>query len=227
MDQVFQVFIGASEPGEPPAVPFRFLAYQRDGSLEARVNVQDNLIIFNFLTYSRWKSLWIRASRWYEYFFHELSKISSSSSDPLLVVGCAHQIIDVFRSADVTKQSLPREVIQGTSNRIAPALFDATAPCQSVHGIQLAGSFGGRAGIMIDSLAVDFGAEEQIGWRVKINHTLEIHLNQPLTFSEDTPTINEWIADGMLQLHTYNKNVVSSIISPEMRNKINIDASTE
>jgi len=224
--QVVSLFFG---PDPPPAMPtpFAMEAFQRDGALESRLFVNGQLLVANFLVYSRWREHWEKALLWFRTAKDALLSVQNQETgeSPLRVIAVGHQMIDVFRwDGDPAAVSASVMFKPGPDRLPEAALRSVGQPWSASHSYLLPASPHEGAGSssidLFDALTCELGEEPSVGWRVRLDHLQESRLRGPVRLADildgDVPRM-EILVNNM---HARNKEVVSSLVADDMLTRV-------
>jgi hypothetical protein len=228
------LFLGPVPPGGPPpplAAPVIMASYKRDGSLEARLAVDQNVLVVNFLQYGRWHDLWPKAALWLGTVVDALIAHAAVQEVPigrpvvpLLVTGFAHQIIDVFNWAGPPTDVSAGELFVAEAPRVPREVYVRNQAWQVGHSVRRPSGWRRfPSAFEVDALTCDLAEDPNRGWRLRIDQTLEIQLATPHSleglFSGEAPE-----AEGAMRyLHDLNKSTIKMLLNQEMAQRIGLN----
>lgn len=222
------IFLGPGGPPTPqPSPTVQMAAYQRDGSVETRLAADGPILVANFLHYTRWNNVWPRALGWFRGAVTALSEVSPPNAPgvpPLLVMACAHQVIDLFRWQGQPVDATAQGLFQGQPDRLPPAAMVARGAWQASHTtaeqLKITSDI---PATLIDALTLDLSQEAGIGPRLKLEHMLEVRFNRTLGLTELFGSEAPQIDRIMNMLHSTNKSFLRKWLRPELLAQIGMD----
>lgn len=229
--QVATFAFGPAMPSVPPGTPVSMASFKKDGTLETRVLLHGPLLAVNFLLYTRWDELWPKASAWIRMVVEALGGAGTKNGlPPLRVSVCGHQMINVFVWEGDGRGVTVKEVFAQKPPRLADAAWDAAGKAWfAVHSTNEPLDVGGRQAALIDSLSFDLAEEQRVGWRLRLEQTLEARFAEPLaleTLAAKPPEDGQPLIDTLAgQLHDRSRQLMRSLLPAEMRERIGMDAS--
>jgi hypothetical protein len=219
------IFIGAAPVGGLPGAPVTMAAYKKDGTFETRLQIQGDLLIINFLLYTHWSELWPKAQLWASSVLDAARTVGLPDGTlPIQITSVLHQMIDAFvwegESANVSVQAL----FSSMHSRLPGASWDAKGlgwfAAHSTNEAMTDADI--PQSVLVDWLACDLSDEPGLGWRLRLENTLEVRFAQSLPplalFSGDLAT------KLMNDLHARNNFLVKSLLRADMLRRIGMEA---
>lgn len=219
--QTFMVAVGAG--GVMPANPAQGLVLtdtSKEGVITHELRLEHSSITYRTTMYTRWATIWGRASEYFNKFLPLYSLSSSLSAINL-------NYIDKFIWNGKSNEGDPRTLLRANSKYLTPAVYESNDLWHSHFG----------AFVKVDPLTkrlvnvnVDFIDENNdLNARraVSISTVLTDIFNQPTYKLLDLKALEEissFIDQRAQELHTYNKEVLGNIISDEMIKRISLKA---
>jgi hypothetical protein len=212
------IAFGPSPPSIPPGPPVEMAAFKRDGSLETRLFLNGPLLAVNFLLYTRWDELRPKAVGWI--------RSGPAGVAPLQVAVVGHQMMFLWEGA--SKQAAVRDLFAERPSRLADAAWNATGqPWFAVHSANQPFEFDGKQAGLVDALTFDFTEEPGVGWRLRLEQTLEARFGHPADTAdlvEPRPDGGPAFIDALLdRLHHETRGLMRSILRPEMLKRIGME----
>ena len=233
--QVATFVFGPAMPSVPPGTPVSMASFKKDGTLETRVLLHGPLLAVNFLLYTRWDELWPKASAWIRMVVEALGEAGTKNGlPPLRVSVCGHQMINVFVREGDGRGVTVKEVFAQKPPRLADAAWDAAGQAWFVlhsanEPLAVEGVHAALHAALIDSLSFDLAEEQRVGWRLRLEQTLEARFAEPLAFEaliakprEDGQALIDTLPG---QLHDRSRKLMRSLLPAEMLERIGMDAS--
>lgn len=225
-------FGSGGPPPHLPGAPVVMAAYKKDGTIETRLLLNGPILTVNFLLYTRWSELWPKAAVWIQEMLDAIAAAHRPSiAPPLSVAALAHQIIDVFLWSGVPGDVSVADLFNDGPPRLPSAVWAAVgSPWYAAHSTSEPFTPGGLPlSALVDSLSVNLSEEQNVGWRLRLEHLVEARFGQPLSptrlfaqaRSGGTPQA-ETIMDG---LHARNHALMRSLLRPKVLTRIGMDAS--
>jgi hypothetical protein len=226
--QQVTLYVGQEFPqGMPPPLPFFMAAYQRDGTLEARLMVGPQFLAANFLVYTHWRDHWRKAASWFREVGEAILKVQGlSGGRPLSITGCAHQITDVFPWDGAASNIAANLILTGDISRLPSAGVGAVGSAWSGAHI---GTFVSEQDPAIsrqitDRLACELAQDPMLGWRLRLDHLQEVTLHHPLALDSSNAENHAEIGSVIDDLHGRNRSLLCSMLSPSMLAMIGLGA---
>ncbi|QUD86972.1 TIGR04255 family protein [Phenylobacterium montanum] len=213
-----QFFVGpdASQTLNTPPGGANFESYKRDGTLDWRLSVTNNLLTVNCLTYTRWVDVWARAKHYISFAMPHLVKEDNAVSD----IGL--QYIDEFAWSGPIEEYDNRLILKAGGDNIPNSIL-GRGPLWHIHQgwfepreRPLNGRLLNR--MHVDALLVD---DKHI---VRFDSTLSLDIDEADRPTKCAALINEdGIADQVLsELHAVNKAVLGSYITDDLAKEIEL-----
>ena len=218
--QVLQVMVGAQ--ARPPAGtvvgPVQFTSHKRDGSLDWRLLVENNIVVVNCLTYTRWKEVWERARRLI------MDAVSLITDEGNRASSIALQYIDIFQWQGAETDYRIDQLLRKDSPHVPTSLWDA-GPLWHLHLGWFRTDGLPADGRLLERTHLDGQQMDQGSWQVKIDNTLRLDLDEPVVvqnhfFSGDQPFVDKVLPD----LHLRNKELLTSFLTVELAQRIDLNA---
>lgn len=234
LEQTQVSFVGQMlSPGllaDMPAVgPVSMSSFQRDGTLDSRLMVGENLISLNFLAYSSWAEHWDRGNSWLERIVKTLASSGNSAGlPPLHVQTISHHMIDVFKWTGEAAAVGVVDLFSPSVDRLPSAVAVARGQAWSATHAYSAPVTQPAVGQIQDWLGCDLNDEPRFGWRVRVDNMLEFRPTSPPTLEESFKenSGNSLVASAASVLHAQNRRVMTYLLIPEMASRIGLRAST-
>lgn len=229
--QVATIAFGPAMPSVLPGTPVSMASFKKDGTLETRVLLHGPLLAVNFLLYTRWDELWPKASTWIRMVVEALGNAGRSNGlPPLRVAVCGHQMINVFVWEGDGHGVTVKDLFAQKPHRLADAAWDAAGQAWFVvHSANEPLVVESGQAALVDSLTFDLAEEQRVGWRLRLEQTLEARFAEPLALEaliakprEDGQTLIDTLAG---QLHDRSRKLMRSLLPAEMLERIGMDAS--
>lgn len=229
--QVATIAFGPAMPSVPPGTPVSMASFKKDGTLETRVLLHGPLLAVNFLLYTRWDELWPKASAWIRMVVEALGEAGTKNGlPPLRVAVCGHQMINVFVWEGDRHGVTVKDLFAQKPHRLADAAWDAAGQAWFVvHSANEPLVVESGQAALVDSLTFDLAEEQRVGWRLRLEQTLEARFAEPLALEaliakhrEDGQTLIDTLAG---QLHDRSRKLMRSLLPAEMLERIGMDAS--
>lgn len=205
-----------------PGMRVAMTSYRRDGSLETRLILNGPLLAVNFLTYTRWTEIRPKAVAWVCKCLDALTAARRDQVPPLLLSFVTHQMVDVFKWEGSTADLSMSHLMVADVDRI-PAAAQASVgdPWFAAHSYSTPHFVEDMPdGNLLDFISFDLSEEESFGWRMRIEHTLEMRF-RPNPPYQDVFTVPR--ATTLLdRLHSRNQGLFREIIQPPMLVRIGI-----
>jgi len=230
--QVATIAFGPGPPSPRLGAPVSMAAFKKDGTLETRVflNGAGALLAVNFLLYTKWDELRPKAAGWICMVLAALREIGGSDGiPPLQVTTVGHQMINVFIWDEADGGVTVRELFAEKPSRLADAAWNAAGqPWFAMHSTNQPLDAESRNVALIDSLSFDLAEEPTIGWRLRLEQTLEARFAQPIDFDDLVKGEQEGRLapiDALLdRLHNETRSLMRSILRPDMLRRIGMEA---
>ena len=229
--QVATIAFGPAMPSVPPGTPVSMASFKKDGTLETRVLLHSPLLAVNFLLYTRWDELWPKASAWIRMVVGALGEAGTRNGlPPLRVAVCGHQMINVFVWEGDASGVTAMELFAQKPPRLADAAWNAAGQAWfAVHSANEPLAVDGVPAALIDSLSFDLAEEQRVGWRLRLEQTLEARFAEPLALEvlmakqrEGGQTLLDTLAG---QLHDRSRMLMRSLLPAQMLEQIGMDPS--
>jgi hypothetical protein len=229
--QVATIAFGPAMPSVPPGTPVSMASFKKDGTLETRVLLHSPLLAVNFLLYTRWDELWPKASAWIRMVVGALGEAGTRNGlPPLRVAVCGHQMINVFVWEGDASGVTAMELFAQKPPRLAGAAWNAAGQAWfAVHSANEPLAVDGVPAALIDSLSFDLAEEQRVGWRLRLEQTLEARFVEPLALEvlmakqrEGGQTLLDTLAG---QLHDRSRMLMRSLLPAQMLEQIGMDPS--
>jgi hypothetical protein len=225
--QVATIAFGPAMPSVPPGTPVSMASFKKDGTLETRVLLHGPLLAVNFLLYTRWDELWPKASAWIRMVVEALGEAGTKNGlPPLRVSVCGHQMINVFVWEGDRRGVTVKEVFAQKPRRLADAAWEAAGQAWSANEPFAVDDVHAA---LIDSLSFDLAEEQRVGWRLRLEQTLEARFAEPLALEALAARPPEGgqplIATLAGQLHDRSRKLMRSLLPGQMLERIGMDPS--
>ena len=229
--QVATIAFGPAMPSVPPGPPVLMASFKKDGTLETRVLLHGQMLAVNFLLYTRWDDLWPKASAWIRMVVEALGEAGTTNGlPPLRVSVFSHQMINVFVWESDESGVTVKELFAHKPPRLADAAWDAAGQAWfAMHSANEPLAIEGVRAALIDSLSFDLAEEQRVGWRLRLEQTLEARFAEPLALKaliikppEDGETLIDTLPE---QLHNRSRRLMRSLLPAEMLERIGMEAS--
>ena len=229
--QVATIAFGPARPSVPPGTPVSMASFKKDGTLETRVLLHGPLLAVNFLLYTRWDELWPKASAWIRMVLEALGEAGTKNGlPPLRVSVCGHQMINVFVWEGDGRGVTVKEVFAQKPDRLADAAWDAAGRAWFVvHSANEPLVVESGQAALVDSLTFDLAEEQRVGWRLRLEQTLEARFAEPLALealAARPPEGGQPLIDTLAgQLHDRSRKLMRSLLPGQMLERIGMDPS--
>lgn len=228
--QVANIVFGPALPSVPPGAPVQMAAFKKDGNVETRLLLQGPLLAVNFLLYTRWDELWPKAVGWIRATLEALRETGAPNGlPPLQVTMIGHQMINVFMWEGAPEAVTVKELFAQKPLRLADAAWEAAGqPWFAAHSTNQPLDLEGHRAASVDSLSFDLSDDALIGWRLRLEQTLEARLAQPVDsgwlIAERDQSGRPLIDAVVNDLHERSRRLMRSLLRPEMLNRIGMEA---
>lgn len=227
--QGVSLFVGSvPPPGPPHPYPFSMSSYQRDGSLEARLTVNSQLLVANFLVYSHWNEHWEKALLWFQAVRDAIVSVQPSgggASQPRVAV-LGHQMVDVFPwNGSATEVSASSLLLNGTGRLPEMGLHSVGQAWSGAHAYTLRSpteQTGMPAFERLDVLTCDLGEELPLGWRLRLDHFQETRLHEAQSLEHMLTAPGMFAGQVMYDMHKRNRELVLELLSEHMLTTIGL-----
>ncbi len=203
-----------------PGIPLSMASFKRDGSVDTRLLLNGSVLAVNFLVYTRWAELRPKVVRWMKAFLDALAAAQQDHIPRLLVNVVAHQMIDVFKWEGESANMAITALMAQNAGRIPEAAWSEVGHGWfAAHALNKPVSLGPLTSVnLVDFVSFDLADEQPLGWRFRMEHTIEARLATPQEGSDlFTESSAATILDG---LHSRNQDLIRRLLRPELLSSI-------
>ena len=228
--QVATIAFGPGPPSAPLGAPISMAAFKKDANLETRVFLNGALLAVNFLLYTQWDELWPKAAGWIRMVLAALRETGGGDGiPPLQVAIVGHQMINVFIWEGANDGVTVKDLFAEKPVRLADAAWEVTGQAWfAMHSTNQPLDAKGKQSALVDSLSFDLAEERGVGWRLRLEQTLEARFAQPVgteTLAEAGPEGGPTLVDALLdRIHNKTRCLMRSILRQDMLRRIGMEA---
>jgi len=228
--QVATLAFGPAMSSAPHGSHVSMASFKKDGTLETRMLLNGPLLAINFLSYTSWDQLLPKATAWIRMALEAISEAGAKNGlPPLRVSVCGHQMINVFVWEGDGRDVSVKELFLQKPRRLSDAAWDAAGqPWFVVHSANEPLLVEDIRPALIDSLSFDLAEEPRVGWRLRVELTLEARFAEPLAYDKlvvKPRESGELLIETLLgQLHDRSRDLMRSLLPTEMLERIGMDA---
>lgn len=211
------LFVGGQPPGDPPfAAHLSFESFKKDGSHEWRLRVEDNAILVNCLTYTRWKEISEKSLIYIRKISSVLAQRDRSISNIFL------QYLDRFNWSKTLDEYDLNLLLAKNCKYVGDFAFEV-GPTWHSHQGWFEYSDQPANGRTLNRTNVTAKVENGLA-NVLIDHYLQFESAENLNFGE---TVKEGGAIEVIfeALHQRNKSVLADLLTKETAAKIELSGS--
>lgn len=201
-------------------------AYKKDGTLETWLLLNGAVLSINFLLYTSRQELWPKAATWIGEAFAAIL-LARRDEFPLEITSLTHQLIDVFIWQGARNEVAGVHLFTEQPDKLPPAVWTAVGrPWYAAHFTNQPIQYENRPeDTLVDFLSVDLSEELGVGWRIRLDHLLEMRFSHPVSpdtlFAQRAPTL--LAGKVMDDLHMRNCALLRSLLKPEILTRIGIE----
>lgn len=217
--QIIQFAIGDGPPPKnmpQPTAGVSFDAMKRDGTLDWRLRIDDNMIFVNCLSYTRWSEIWEKVRQ----YFTVAGEFAVGSDNS--VVGFVLQYIDVFRwTSEIDTYSIG-EFLDRESKHLPASIFEC-GPLWHLHQGWYRPSEPPLDGRLLERIHLDAVFEDKQVPIVKADTFLQLELLKSHTWASIFHDDDSFGTVAYRMLHEVNKEMLRSILTQEMSEKVGLN----
>ncbi|MER8859447.1 TIGR04255 family protein [Mesorhizobium sp. M0757] len=222
--EVFQFAVGFP-PGPPPPVtrPIAFSAFRRDGSIDWQMKAEENALLVNCLSYTRWADVSVRAT---SLLSHAAAALRPKA---LPVTNVILQYLDVFRWSTKTSEYDLGLLLRPDSPYVPASVYSHKAsPLWHLHqGAYVADVPLKMPGRLLERVHLD-AALENGSYIVRVETFLQLDLASPTSLREALfDRSSGHVTDVLNQMHHRSKELLLSHITDELAERIGLRVSTK
>ncbi len=215
-------FVVAFGSGMPPSMPdpsgeLTFSAMKRDGSLDWRLQLKNETIAVNCLSYTRWEAVSSRACGY-------LRKVVGllPSTHPVQVLATALNVIDVFDWRGDPAMYDAKELFDEASGLVPVRVFSRGSVWHVHQGWfeECSLGWGERT---LNQLKLESLLDMEQKPIIKVDHALELRHEGPLQVSKFVDSDAKYLEQAFWEAHTGNKRVLCDLLTAIAKERISLD----